>query len=162
MVWLNPRLAERQVVEIERIAAELYPEDETWIHQQSLSLQAELEELDRAFQSAISRLTTRQGLASHPVYAYFAARYDLSIRSMHWEPGVVPSPEEWDSFDAALDLHPTRWMLWEGEPGAKTREQLETRGVKPIVLPTAVDLPSEGDFLSIMRGSVAAIEAILD
>lgn len=162
MVWLNPRLAQRQVVEIERIAVELFPEDQTGIHQQSLSLQAELEELDAAFQSALSILTTRQGFASHPVYAYFAARYDLSIRSMHWEPGVEPSPQDWDSFDDALELHPTNWMLWEGEPGAKNREQLESRGVKPIVLRTAVDRPSEGDFLTLMAGSVAEVEAILD
>ena len=53
---------------------------------------------------------------SHPIYQYLARAYNLKIWSVHWEPDEMPDAKGWAELAAIRKEHPSRIMLWEGEP----------------------------------------------
>ena len=67
---------------------------------------------------------------SHPVYQYFARRYGLNARSVHWEPDEPPTDAMWAELKELLAEHPAKWMIWEGEPLAKTADKLAELGLE--------------------------------
>ena len=93
-------------------------------------------------------------LASHPVYQYLAEAYRLRIESMHFEPGEALTPKDLRTLDALLERHPAKLMLWEAQPLPTTEQQLRKRGITIIVVDPAAQPPSDGDFLTVMTGSV--------
>lgn len=100
-------------------------------------------------------------LASHPVFDYLARRAGLSLQSVHWEPGEMPSSDEWQRFDALRAAHPATLMLWEGEPGEEIRRALDGRGVAVLVFDPAGAADNRGArvWLEAMEANVARLEA---
>jgi zinc transport system substrate-binding protein len=45
-------------------------------------------------------------------------------------------------------------MIWEGDPGKASIEQLKSEGVKSLVYDPCGNKPEKGDFLSVMRQNV--------
>ena len=111
------------------------------------------------FRSA-QRIGTAPLLFSHPVYAYLERAYGLHGRSVQWEPALVPAEAEWSSLDALLGEHPARWMIWEKEPLAQTRQLLRERDVESVVFDPAGNRVEGHDWLAVMDRNVAAIERI--
>ena len=59
----------------------------------------------------ISKYPSQPLIVSHPVYDYFANRYKLNIKSVHWEPDEVPDGSQWIDMDGMLKEHPAKWMI---------------------------------------------------
>ena len=85
----------------------------------------------------------------------------IEIISEHWEPGEVPSREQWDDFKKNLEQHPSTIMLWEGEPSDKVTSSLFELGVKSIVYNPCGNTPSKGDFISVMKNNINGFKSLI-
>lgn len=121
-------------------------------------LEAELAELEKAIRNIVEQDSNKLLLASHPVYQYFARRYNIQLKSVMWEPDVVPDQNQWHELQQIQKNHDARWLIWEGEPEQQSVERLRAMGINSLVFDPGAKLPEEGDFMSLMKSNVTAIE----
>jgi len=158
--WLDPTLAVEHARAIADAFAVRWPEYEVAFASGFESLEADLLALDRQIAEIVARDPDRVLLGSHPVYQYLAARYDLDLHAVQWEPNEAPAAEQWQAFEALRADHPAQWMLWEDEPLAQTAARLREVGVEPIVFDQCGNVPRAGDFLSVMRQNVENLRRV--
>jgi zinc transport system substrate-binding protein len=101
---------------------------------------------------------TQPLLASHPIYDYFARRNGLNIRSVLWEPEVVPGTQQWAELGRLLANHPAKWMIWEGEPTSQTVNRLKSLGISSVVFNPTGNIPHKGDFLTVMHQNIESLK----
>lgn len=157
--WLDPQLAMEQARAVADALAAITPEHEPGIRLRFDALAADLQALDARLVAAVDRLGPQPVVFSHPVYQYFARRYGLDGRAVHWEPDEVPSPAMWRAFAEQQDAHPARWMIWEGAPLVAVAERLEALGVRTVVYEPGANTSADADFLGVMRQNVERLEA---
>ncbi len=154
--WLDLSLARAQAEAVRDAMVARWPDHAEAFTERHASLDAELATLDAALSDALTPLHGIHVLASHPVYQYLERRYGLDLTSFHWEPDLMPRPEEWAVLDALLDERESTVMLWEGEPTPEIREALGSRGLRIAVFPTLSTRPAQGGFVSAMRAAIDA------
>lgn len=152
--WLDFRQAARQAQAVMEALSRMLPDHRTTFEQRYADLESDLLLLDDRLEMASARQGTRPLLASHPVYQYLARRYGLNIRSVLWEPEVMPTETEWQELASILSSHPVVWMLWEGDPLQASVERLQSLGVMSLVFDPCGNRPEEGDFLAVMKRNV--------
>jgi zinc transport system substrate-binding protein len=157
--WLDPTLAIEQARVVTEALTRATPGSETVFRSRFEALAAELEGLDRRLAAVSASMGDEPLVFSHPVYQYFARRYQLNGQSVHWEPDENASDEMWRDLEEVLSSHPARWMIWEGEPLAETVRELEKRGIRSLVYDPCGSSPEEGDFLAMMQRNVNVLEA---
>ena len=118
------------------------------------ALEKDLIALDKTIKEVVSNNHARPLVVSHPVYDYFARRYGLNIRSVHWEPDDILTNEQMMELKSILKEHPAKWMIWEGEPVQTSVDKLKTLGIDSLVFDPCGNVPQQGDFLTIMRQNV--------
>jgi len=118
------------------------------------ALEKDLIALDITIKEVVSNNHARPLVVSHPVYDYFARRYGLNIRSVHWEPDDILTNEQMMELNSILKEHPAKWMIWEGEPVQASVDKLKTLGIDSLVFDPCGNVPQQGDFLTIMRQNV--------
>jgi zinc transport system substrate-binding protein len=118
------------------------------------ALEKDLIALDKTIKEVVSNNRARPLVVSHPVYDYFARRYGLNIRSVHWEPDDILTNEQMMELNSILKEHPAKWMIWEGEPVQASVDKLKTLGIDSLVFDPCGNVPQQGDFLTIMRQNV--------
>ena len=160
VTWLDFRQAVEQARAIRDALVRTRPASEAVFDANVAALARDLESLDRRLETAIAPLVGKPLLASHPVYQYLARRYALDLRSVSWEAGTVPDPEQWRKLQAVVAEHPAKWMLWEGPPIEETRSRLEQMGVRSLVFDPCPNRPPKGDFLGVMEKNIANVEGI--
>lgn len=159
--WLDPALAIEQARAVRGALVARLPGAEADFTAGFDSLAADLSRLDDRLEAWATARTGEPILASHPVYQYLARRYDLNLRSVHFEPGEVPSSGGWLDLAALLQEHPARWMLWEAEPVAETRQRLASDfRVTSVVFEPCGNRPASGDYLGVMMANVDALETL--
>jgi zinc transport system substrate-binding protein len=156
--WLDPTLAIEQARAIARALSRARPEQQESFARNLAQLEADLRALDARLAAVAERIGDTPLVFSHPVYQYLMRRYGLNARSVHWEPGELPDAAMFAELDALLDGHPARWMIWEGVPLPATVRSLRARGVDSLVFDPRANLPTEGDFLTVMEGNAEALE----
>ena len=117
-------------------------------------LEQDLLRLDLDLKTLVSIDPSRPLVVSHPVYDYFARRYGLNIKSLHWEPDQIPTNEQMMELNRILKEHPAKWMIWEGKPKKESVERLSAIGVDSLVFNPCGNTPDHGDFLSVMRQNI--------
>jgi len=100
--WLDPQQAIAQARAIEAAFARLLPKHAPGFSQRADALVVDLERIDCELAAALGTLATKPLLASHPVYAYLARRYNLDLRSLTWEPELDPGHKGWRALDALI------------------------------------------------------------
>jgi zinc transport system substrate-binding protein len=158
--WLDPEIAEQQALSIAAAIALLRPEHESDIQQRMDDLEAELVDLDSRLEIVAEIFGDEPLLFSHPVYQYLIDRYGLNGVEVHWEPDEAPDGHAWDHLDEVLAKHPAKWMVWEGEPLAKTVADLDARGIASIVFDPCANRPERGNYLTVMAANAAALESV--
>ena len=121
-------------------------------------LEAELAELDKTIRNLVAHDPDNLLVASHPVYQYFARRYEIKLKSVMWEPDVVPDQNQWYELQQMLNSHDARWLIWEGEPDQQSIVRLRAMGINSLVFDPGANLPLQGDFLRLMKSNVTALE----
>ena len=156
--WLDFRQAARQAQAVMDGLSRLLPEHKDTFEQRYAELEQELLALDERLDTMVDRRRTQPLVASHPVYQYLGRRYGLNLKSVLWEPDVMPDAEQWDGLSSVLETHPAAWMLWEGDPLPAAVARLEALGVQSLVFDPCGNTPEQGDFLSVMRQNVSRLQ----
>jgi len=159
--WLDFEQAQSQAEVLAEAFAGLLPDQKARLEAGLGSLKRDLAALDAALRALGTPLTQPPLLASHPVYKYLARRYDLKLKSVHWEPSEAPPESEWIKLGALLKVHPAQVMLWESEPLPETRRRLEALGLRLTVFDPCPGRPKTGDFLSVMGENIKHLGATL-
>jgi zinc transport system substrate-binding protein len=158
--WLDLTLAVEQARAIKDAFCDTWPEHRGQFESQFGELARELGALDDEIQKIVAGDPGVPVMFSHPVYQYFARRYGLNGKSVHWEPDEMPSEEMWRELAAPLESHEAKWMIWEGEPSPEIRERLTGLGIRSVVFDPCGSRPESGDFASMMKQNKAALEEV--
>jgi zinc transport system substrate-binding protein len=73
------------------------------------------------------------------------------MKSVHWEPDVMPDPAMVRELDGLLEAFPAKTMLWEGVPEQTIQQLIEKKGLKVSVFDPCGNRPAEGDYFSVMK-----------
>lgn len=156
--WIDFKQASLQAKTVRDALIRLAPAAKEAMEKSYDGLKDELETLDDRM-SALSRRWVNQPLvASHPVYHYLARRYGMSLKALLWEPENVPDDKAMADLNAILAGHRARWMIWEGEPAKESIEKLESVGLKSVVFDPCGNVPDTGDFMTVMKANLEALE----
>lgn len=159
--WLDGDLARRQARAVRDALARRRPGDAAGFDARLELLDGELGHLHARIGAEFARLGGAPLLASHPVYQYLARHHRLDLRSVHWEPGVMPAPEEWAAFDALRAEHPASIMLWEGPPAPEAAAALAERGVRVLLFDPAGGGDPVG-WMTRLRDNLERLDALAD
>ncbi|UCD68082.1 MAG: zinc ABC transporter substrate-binding protein [Betaproteobacteria bacterium] len=159
--WLDFSQAAQQAKAIAEALARKRPELAAEFQRRFALLESDLLALDSEMQSIGQRARGKPLLASHPVYQYLQRRYDLNLRSLMWEPDVVPGRSSWQGLQVLLREHPAQRMLWEAEPVSETAQRLTSLGISTVIFSPCANVPDDGDFLTVMRRNLEALSSIL-
>jgi zinc transport system substrate-binding protein len=152
--WIDFNLAARQANAIAGALGRKRPELKDVFQKNYQKLEQDLLKLDQDLKTLISKDPSRPLVVSHPVYDYFARRYGLNIKSVHWEPGEIPTNIQMMELYSILKEHPAKWMIWEGKPVKESAERPQAIGTDSLVFDPCGNTPDQGDFLSVMRQNV--------
>lgn len=152
--WLDLTQAVQQAEAVKTALAKFTPDAE----KNFAALKSDLEALDARLIAVGKRIANAPLVASHPVYHYLARRYALNLQAVLWEPEVVPDDKAMEELKTILAKHSAKWMLWEGEPAKESMAKLDAIGVKSLVFDPCGNVPDGGDFLSVMKGNIEALE----
>ena len=152
--WMDFSLAAKQAKAIAEALSRKRPDLSDTFQKNYAALENDLMALDRAVKEIVSKDRVRPLMVSHPVYDYFARRYELIIKSVHWEPDEIPTNEHMMELNRILKEHPAKWMIWEGKPKKESVERLRAIGVDSLVFNPCGNTPDHGDFLSVMRQNI--------
>lgn len=118
--------------------------------------------IDKQFTAIGKKLNNAPIMASHPVYKYFARRYKLFLKDVHWEPTDFPSEAEWQKLSNILASHSAKLMIWEEPPLASVTERLGLLKITPIVVRHCGNKPPTGDFISEMKNNISRLSKQID
>lgn len=159
--WLDPLLFREQIQVVQWSLVKLLPNQREVIEERTEQASRELQAVHERWEQIRALLGDQPLIASHPVYHYLARRYGWNVRNEHWEPDEDPTAEQWQAFDELLKMHPAKIMIWEDEPTPATREQLATRGIQVLVLPTLASGSPMDEVIGAMSANAAHFEAEL-
>lgn len=156
--WIDFKQASLQAKAVSDALMRLVPAAKETMEKNTVALKDELDELDERMSALSRRWGDTPLVASHPVYHYLARRYGMNLKSVLWEPETVPDDKAMADLNALLAGHRARWMIWEGEPAKESVEKLDMVGLKSVVFDPCGNVPDSGDFISVMKANVEALE----
>ena len=158
--WLDLSLAAKQAQAIAKALTRRRPQQADVIKTNVQALEKDLLALDSRIRSITSSNNDLPILFSHPVYDYFEKAYGLNGRSLHWEPDQEPTQNQIAELRSGLATHPAQWMIWEGIPVDSAVQSLATMDIRSAVFDPCGNVPSAGDFLSVMQNNVKNLEMV--
>ncbi len=158
--WLDFSLAAEQAKAITTALSRKRPDLKDGFQKNYQKLEQDLLKLDQNLKTLISKDPSKPLVVSHPVYDYFARRYGLNIKSVHWEPDEIPTNEQMIELNSFLKEHPAQWMIWEAEPMKESAERLRAIGLDSLVFDPCGNIPDQGDFLYVMRQNVENLKPV--
>ena len=158
--WLDLSLATEQAQAIYKAMARKRPQQKNLFKENYQSLKNDLMEIDSHIRELTSQNSSTPIIFSHPVYDYLAKRYSINGRSVHWEPHVDPTPMQIAELKDIKNTHSAKWMIWEGQPLESIVNRLKAMGIGSVVFDPCGNIPSTGDFVSVMLENVKNIELI--
>lgn len=156
--WIDFQQAIRQADAICRALQKARPEQIELFALNFDLLKTDLQKLDGEMVAVGQKFSGQPVMASHPVYHYFARRYQLNLKDVLWEPETVPDDAAMEHLKGILASHPAKWMIWEGEPAAESVEKLKAIGLSSVVFDPCGNVPDEGNWLSVMKANIAGIQ----
>jgi zinc transport system substrate-binding protein len=158
--WIDFSLAAEQAKAIAKVLSRKKPALKDTFQKNYQKLERELLKLDRDIKEVVSKEQSRVLVVSHPVYDYFARRYGLNMRSVHWEPDEIPTTAQMVELHTILKEHQAKWMIWEGEPAKEAVDRLQAVGMQSVVFDPCGNAPDQGDFMSVMRQNVENLKKV--
>jgi zinc transport system substrate-binding protein len=158
--WLDFSQAAAQVRTIRDALSRLHPDGTDTFTTNALALEQELLDLDTRLKAIVARNPGKPVIASHPVYQYFSRRYGINLRSVMWEPDVVPGEDKWLELEQLLREHPAHWFIWESRPAPASLERLQQLGIQSTIFDPSANVPESGTFADVMTENVKALDRI--
>jgi len=152
--WIDFKLAVEQARSVKTALERTGHWSKQFLDERFNQLNDDLVKIDSEIETLVKGKEKTALIGSHPVYDYFARRYHLNLKSVHWEPDNMPDKKMWDELRSLLEKHPAKWMIWEAQPHSEIVAKLKSMGIKSVVFdPTAIK-PKDGDFITAMRKNV--------
>jgi len=158
--WLDFYQATQQAEAIIQALARERPQQQAEFERNYAALKQELMALDLGLQRLVAAYPDKPLFVAHPVYQYFARRYELQLQSVNWEPDVMPSEQEWEQLAYAQEAFPALWMLWGEAPDAAIGARLQSMGVGVVVFQPCANRPPQGDFLDVMQRNLDNLKTV--
>jgi zinc transport system substrate-binding protein len=157
--WLDLEIAISQAGAVKVALLNTLPDKRDVFEENYVMLEGELMELHKTLSALAKEAEGTYFMGSHPVYQYLSTAYGLKIHSVHFEPGELPTEDQWLEFDHLLSQYPSRIMLWEEEPLAEVKDILLGKGIQAIVFNPCGNRPVEGDFMDVMQGNINRLQS---
>jgi zinc transport system substrate-binding protein len=155
--WMDMSLAQAQAQAVAAALQQRWPRRNDAIAANLTALSADIDSLDEGYRQQALRLAGRQLIYSHPVYQYFQRRYQLPGYSLHWEPGVMPTEQQWEAL--RQPLNDTALFIWEAEPAAPIRDRMASLGLEFVVLDPAANTSGK-DWLAVQRENLVRLSVV--
>lgn len=155
--WMDMSLAGKQAEAIADALQKRWPQLADTVVLRLQGLIADIDALDQGYQAQARRLAGRNIIYSHPVYQYFERRYQLPGHSLHWEPDVMPSDEQWAELQEMLSA--ASLFIWEGDPDAAISARMAAQGLPFVVLDPAANTSAE-DWLSVQQDNLTRLSNV--
>jgi len=156
--WLDFNQARMQAKAILSALEKQRPRHADVFVQNYTLLEKDLVSLDQTLSAIVAQDSNKPFIASHPVYQYLARRYNINMKSVMWEPEIMPQQNQWDALQQLLATHSAGWMIWEGQPDKQSATRLEELDINSLVFSPCANTPEEGDFISVMKNNIREIE----
>lgn len=155
--WLDPMLAFAQAEALANaiIARGLRPADE--VAAQLATLKDDLDALDKQAERAADGLQDIAIIVTHPRYQYFAQRYGLSVSSLEWEAGAMPTEAERAELSALVAETGAQVLIWEAEPPTAAFEIATELGLKNIVFAPLAHRVQGRDYLQTFADALVGL-----
>lgn len=159
--WLDLQLAIAQARAVRDALLARLPKAQAVLGERFVALKEKLLSIDADLREIFKKNHGRKFIFFHPVYQYFARAYGVDGRSVHWEPGEVPTEAMWSEFEKLRNEYPADIMIWEKEPLPETGKRLSDMGVTCVVVDPCGAAPESGDLLSVLRDNAEAFRKTL-
>lgn len=156
--WIDFSQAIAQATAARAGLGRILPDASALLDQNLRALADDLQKLDDRMKAVGKRMGGQPVVASHPVYQYWARRYGINLQAVLWEPETVPDDKAMEDLKKILASHSAKWMIWEGDPAKESTGKLKAIGVGSVVFDPCGNVPESGDFLSVMKANVEAME----
>ena len=158
--WLDPHLAKAQAAAICDALARAFPHRAEAFRTRLADLHRDLDALDARLRAVSEALADTRLLASHPSYAYLAARYGWEVGALALDPAAPLDDAARARATAAAHGARRTVLLWETAPLPETVAALEACGIRSVVFaPGARRGAGEPDWLTLMQANVARLAA---
>lgn len=145
--WMDLELARQQAIAIAQALGRRWPERRQAIEQRQAALLKTLASIDQDYRDQAAKLSGKNLIYSHPVYQYFERRYQLPGHSLHWEPGAMPTEQQWHALQSLLVDKSNALFIWEDFPDQAIAERMTTMGLEFVVIrPAANRSDSDSDW----------------
>lgn len=157
--WIDFQAAHSQATAIADALTERMPGKAEIFSENNLSLAEDLRKLDQDMREIANKIGDQPLFASHPVYQYWSRAYGLNVRSVHWEPGLVPDAEALEELIEKSRGHGAQWMVWEGVPKTESVSKLQHLKIRSVIFDPCGNRPEgDGDWLSVMHQNLENLE----
>lgn len=144
-LWLDPKIAEKIVVETAKALIEIDPEHEQEYRDNSAYIRQKLTQLDNQLKQKLDPVRNHPYLAFHAAYQYFEAAYGLNaVGSVTIDPDRKPGAKRISAIRRKLKEMDARCVF--SEPQFESRlvaTIIEGTGIKTAILdPLGTDIPA--------------------
>jgi zinc transport system substrate-binding protein len=156
-IWLDPRQAMVQVEHIREALVRADPRHAATYEANATRSLAELARLDGEIAAEVAGWGTRQFIAFHPAWVYFARRYGLGQAAViERSPGREPSPAELIRLVETVKRVGARAIFAEPQFSPKAAEAIAREsGARVLFLDPLGSSREHPDYLTLMRRNVA-------
>ena len=164
--WIDFGQAISQAAAIRDALGKLQPRAATRVNNNWNKLEADLRQLDEDVAELAFAISDQPLIASHPIYQYFARAYNLDIKDILWDPETIPDEAAMADFKKLHEKHPSKWMIWEGDPDPESVAKLEALGLKSIIFDPCGNRPDDSDgyvdWLTVMKQNIENLRALAE
>ena len=155
--WLDPTLAMAQADAIASAltSRQIAPVED--IETQLEALRADLTVLDTEAKAALATLQGVAIIATHPRYQYYARRYDLTVSSLEWEAGAIPTEAQLANLEVLVRDTEAQIIVWEAEPPIEAFEATAALGLRNVVFPPFANAVGDKNPLQTFSDAVSAL-----
>lgn len=164
-IWLDPVLAQEEVLNIKEGLMKADPENEAVYTENAAAYQTELQELDQEYAAAFENAENRLFVTQHAAFAYLADRYDLeqiSIAGLSTD--AEPSPAELAEMTEFVKSQNVDYIYFGKTTSSSISETLanetdtELAVLDPIEGITKEDQEAGMDYVTAMRNNLEALK----
>ncbi|WP_407372035.1 metal ABC transporter substrate-binding protein [Carnobacterium sp.] len=164
-IWLDPVLAQEEVINIKEGLVAADPENEEIYETNAIQYNEKLQALEKEFTNAFSDATNRVFVTQHAAFAYLANRYDLeqvSIAGISTE--EEPSPAKLAELQDYINANDIHYIYYAETSSSKIAETLanetgtELEILNPIEGITTEDQEKGTDYIQLMKNNLAALQ----
>jgi zinc transport system substrate-binding protein len=167
-IWLDPKLAKKEVENIEEALSSVYPEFAPFFKLNREKLEKKLDDLDGEFKSQLSLCKENTFVTSHEAFGYLAHAYGLQqVAIAGFSPEEEPTAQNLVALTNFVRSHNIRYVFFENLVSPKLAETLagelgiKTLDLNPLEGLTVEDLNQGKNYFTEMKKNLTNLKTAL-